>query len=153
DDRSRAACARRGQQPAPWRCEALPGSRLELGDVDAIPGIELPERRMGQRALQIPPDPGNVSKVLRLMIASVQTCKNPEDFRRALRRHRRVSLDEGRRIEARVSVAPSLHVATEQRYLHDLRHVDAGILQQRCNVICGWADHRVLKVEQTDALD
>ena len=41
----------------------------------------------------------------------------------------------------------------EQRDLHQLRHVDAGVLQQRGDVVGGRAHQGVLEVEQADAGD
>ena len=64
---------------------------------------------------------------------------------------RGVEPDEIGRLEIGVDFAALADVMAEQRHLHQLRHVDAGILQQRSNVISGRAHHGVLEVKQADA--
>ncbi len=44
-------------------------------------------------------------------------------------------------------------IAREQFVLERIRHIDAGILQQRGDVIGGGADQCILEIEQADAGD
>src|SRR5262249_29810414 len=61
--------------------------------------------------------------------------------------------DEAGGIEVRGALAPTPHVAPQQRQLVLLRHVDAGILQQRGEVVGGRSYHRVLEIEYAEAGD
>ena len=61
---------------------------------------------MRQRALQIGPYPRDVTQILRLAVAPVEPREDAEDLGGALRRQRGVGLDEDRRLEIRVGLAP-----------------------------------------------
>ena len=94
-----------------------------------------------------------MSQVLRLAIAAVETGKSAEQPGVSLRRHDRVLLCKGCGIEGGIGPAPLLHIAGQHRDLEAFRHVDPGVLQQRHQIVGGGAHHRVLKIQQADALD
>src|SRR5712675_1171121 len=105
-----------------------------MGD---IPRIERLQRGMAERALQITPYPGHVTQILRLAVAHVEAREDAEDLAGALRGKRHVDLDELGRLEGRLDLAPSAHVAAEQRQLDLLRYVDPRVLQQRRQIVGG----------------
>src|SRR4030095_10843977 len=86
---------------------------------------------VGKRALQIAPYARHMSQILRLAVAGVEPGENPQDLAGALCRERDVALDEGRPVEVGLPGVAALDVAAEQRQLSLLRHVDAGILEDR----------------------
>ena len=80
--------------------------------------------------------------------------KMPEDLRGALRRERGVDLGmKGAGLEIRIGRTALACRLAEQRDLHRLRHIDAGVLQQRGDVVGRRSHHRVLEVEQARAGD
>src|SRR6185369_10645266 len=76
--------------------------RLQRRHVDAIPGVELRQRRMRQRALQIGPYARKVTQILRFVVAPLQPREDAENFRGALRGQRRIEAHEGWRVESGV---------------------------------------------------
>src|SRR4051794_37007684 len=106
---------------------------------------------MRQRALQIVPYAWDVSKILRLAIALLKSREDAEDLRRALRRQRRIGLNEVGRNEVWIEIAPRPRVTAEQRHLKLLRHVDARVLQERGEIVGCRPHHRILEIEQADA--
>jgi hypothetical protein len=90
---------------------------------------------------------------MRLAVATVEPGEDAEQFRVPLRRHDGVELGELGRVEAVVGRAPRLDVARQQRELERLRHVEPRILQQRRQIVGGWAQHGILKVDDADFRD
>src|SRR6202048_825920 len=116
----------------------LPSSNGVQGrHVGNIPCAQVLEGGMTERALQIAPHPRHVAEILRLAVAHVETGEDAEDFAGALRGNRDVHLDEPAGVELRVSLAPAAHIASEQRQLHLLGYIHAGILEQRGDIVCG----------------
>src|SRR5471030_539963 len=81
------------------------GSLFPRRNSGAVPGLELRERRMRQRALQISPYPRHVTQILRLSVAALQARKNPKDFRCALGCERGIERDECGCLELVVDLA------------------------------------------------
>src|SRR5215813_3846741 len=104
--------------------------RLQRRHVLVIPLFEGRLGRVGERALQIAPYARHMSQILRLAVASVEPCENPQDLAGALGRQRDVALDEGWPVEFGLHGMAALDVAAKQRQLGSLRHVDAGILEE-----------------------
>src|SRR5579863_6656576 len=108
---------------------------------------------MRQRALQVAPEAGHVTQVLRLAIAAVEPGEYAEDFCRPLCRQSRIDACEAGSVETPVAAEPATHIATKQGHFHPLRDIDARVLKQRGDVIGGWPDQGVLKIEQADPRD
>src|SRR5215470_6872199 len=76
--------------------------------VGRIPLPEIGERRVRQRAVEVGPDPGLVTQILRLAVAPVQPRKGAEQPRVALRRHQGIQRREISGIEGGVGFATRL---------------------------------------------
>src|SRR5262249_17787944 len=125
--------------------------RLQRRHMLVIPLFEGRLGRVGERTLQIAPYPRHMSQILRLAITGVQPGENPQDLAGALGRERDVALDEGRPVKFRLPGVAALNVAAEQRQLGRFRHVDAGILEYRGEVIAARTHQGVLEVEKPKA--
>src|SRR3954454_21647184 len=62
-----------------------PGGALVLRHVGVEPGADRGQRRMGEVALEIGPDAGLEREVMRLAVASPQTCEDAENLGVSLR--------------------------------------------------------------------
>src|SRR5262249_11784820 len=116
-----------------------------------IPFFEGRLGRVGERALQIAPYARHMSQILRLAVASVEPGENPQDLAGALGREGDVALDERWSVEFGLLGMAALDVAAKQRQLGLHRYVDAGILEDRGEVVAGRADQGVLEVEKPNA--
>src|SRR6267142_4331695 len=129
-----------------------PGSdRLQRRHMLAIPLFEDRLGRVGERALQIAPYARHMSQILRLAVASIEPGENAQDLAGTLGCECDVALDEGRPVKFGLSGPAALDVAAKQRQLGLLRHVDAGILEDRGEVIAARAHQGILEVEKPDA--
>src|SRR5262249_14532941 len=113
--------------------------RLQRRHMLIIPLFEDRLGWVGERALKIAPYARHMSQILRLAVASVEPAENPQDLAGALGRERNVALDEGRPVEFRLPGVAALDVAAEQCQFGLFRHVDAGILEDRGEVIAARA--------------
>ena len=93
-----------------------------------------------------------MNEVLRFAVPLVEPGENSEDLGRALGAEDGVGLGEGGHVEGRVGFAPQLGVEAEQAQLEVGRHAHAGVLQQRGDVVGRVAQHRILEVDDADAL-
>src|SRR5262245_13733318 len=108
---------------------------------------------MHERSLQIGPYAWDVSQILRLAVADVEPGENTEDLACALGCERDVGADESGGVELAAVGTPVPDVAAEQRHLGLLRHVDAGVLQERSEVVGGRPNEGVLEVEEANPLE
>jgi len=108
---------------------------------------------MRQRALQIVPYAGHVTQILRLAVAPVEPREDAENLAGALRRERNVKRDELSAVEVRLGGAPPAQIAAKQRELDRFGNVDAGVLQQRGEVVGGRPHEGILEVQDADAGD
>src|SRR5262245_29011329 len=86
---------------------------LRRREVGAVPVAQGAECRMGDGSLHIPPDARDVSQILGLTVAPIESRENPEDFRGTLRRQRRIDLQEAGRVEVGLARSPLVHIVTE----------------------------------------
>src|SRR5664279_1675326 len=92
-------------------------------------------------------------KILGFLIALVETRKNAQDFRRALRTQYRIGAGKTRRVETRIGFAPQPGIVRKQSQFSVLRDIDAGVLQKRDDIIGGVAKDTVLKIDNSHAGD
>src|SRR5260370_36011944 len=88
-----------------------------------------------------------MAQILRLAVAAVEPRKGTEQPRVALCRHDGVKVGETSRIEGVVGGAPRLDITRQERKLELLGYVDPRVLQQRHQIVGGWAQHGVLEVD------
>src|SRR5215468_6771640 len=108
---------------------------------------------MRERTLQIGPYARHVSQILRLAVADIQAVEYAEDLARALRRQRDIVPDEQSGIELGIIGAAAAEIAAEQGDLELLRHVDAGVLQERGQVVGRRTHQGVLEIEEPYPLE
>lgn len=98
-------------------------------------------------------DARQMNEVLGLLVAFVEARKNSKDLRRALCPQNGISAGKTGHVEARLFAAAQPSVLGQQFQLNLLRYIDAGILKQGHDIICGMAEDTVLKVKKSDTGD
>src|SRR6202451_2517741 len=106
--------------PDPAAARFVP-SYIPGGHIGGIPIGEHAEGRMRQRALQVIPYARHVAEILRLAVAAIEAGEDAEDFRRALRRQRRVELGAAGGVEFRIVLEAGGDIAAWALTPHALR--------------------------------
>src|SRR5262249_46076633 len=103
-----------------------------------VPAAQRCERRVGEVALEIAGDPGDVSEITALAVTFRQPRKYAENLRVALGAERCVEHAELIARKLRIARASGGTVASEQLGFKRLGHVEPGILQKRHKIVgCG----------------
>src|SRR5262245_53687154 len=108
---------------------------------------------MSQGSLQVVPYSRHVSQILRFAVAHVEACEYAEDLAGTLCRERHIGANEGGCVEPGIAGAASAYVTSEQSDFGRLRHIDAGILEQRGKVIGCRTHQGVLEVQNAELLE
>src|ERR1700722_17116474 len=118
-----------------------------------IPDRERLKQRVSEIARQMALDPRQVAKVLGLFVALIEPGEKAEDLGGALRAHRGIGGGEALGVKSWIGGRPATHVEGRETHLEILRHIDAGVLQKRNDIVSRRPDHRVLKVDEAYSLE
>src|SRR6202453_4687989 len=108
---------------------------------------------MGEVAGQITLDPRQVSKVLRLVVALVESGEEAEDLGGALDAHRRIGGGEALSVEGGIGGRPAAHIEGSETHLEIFAAAAARVVQQQNELIARRPNPRTLKIDRADSLD
>src|SRR5579883_162539 len=121
--------------------------------VGLIPAFERRQQGMSEVLGQIFLDAWQMRQILRLVIALIQSGENAENFCRPLGAEHGIRAGKCGHVETRIAGAAQLRIMAEKLQFHIVRHVDARVLKERDDVVCGMTENAILKIDEPDAAE